>query len=47
MDAFALHSHRRALAAEDAGITDRAIVAVDAPVGGGALRVSRDEGPAS
>lgn len=45
MDAFAFASHRRALAAEDAGIAERAIVAVDVPAGGGALRVERDEGP--
>jgi acetyl-CoA acetyltransferase family protein len=46
MDAFALASHRRAVAAEDAGITQRAIVPVDAPQpGGGVLRVERDEGP--
>ncbi len=46
MDAFALRSHRRAIAAEDAGIVQRAIVPVDAPrPDGGAVRVERDEGP--
>jgi acetyl-CoA acyltransferase len=46
MDAFALDSHRRALAAEDAGIVQRAMEPVEAPLpDGGFLRVERDEGP--
>jgi acetyl-CoA acetyltransferase family protein len=46
MDAFALASHRRAAAAEDAGVTQRAIVPVDAPQPDGGVRlVERDEGP--
>ena len=40
MDAYALQSHQRALAAEDAGITGRAVAAVEA-----ARRIERDEGP--
>ncbi len=46
MDAFALDSHRRALAAEDAGVTQRALAPVEAPLpDGGFVRVERDEGP--
>ncbi|RBP17638.1 acetyl-CoA acyltransferase [Roseiarcus fermentans] len=46
MDAFALGSHRRAVAAEEAGIVQRAIAPVDAPQpDGGLVRVERDEGP--
>ena len=46
MDQFAAASHRRALDAEDAGLTSGAIVPVDAPTAdGGTRRVERDEGP--
>jgi acetyl-CoA acyltransferase len=45
MDAFALNSHRRAAAAEDQGVTQRAIARVDVPRADGALqRIERDEG---
>jgi acetyl-CoA acyltransferase len=45
MDAFALDSHRRAAAAEDRGVTQRAIVPVDVPrANGTSRRVERDEG---
>lgn len=44
MDAFSLRSHQLAARAEDQGITQRAIVAVDVPTAGGSLRVSQDEG---
>jgi acetyl-CoA C-acetyltransferase len=40
-DAFALRSHRRAIAAVDAGRFDAELVAVDTPTG----TVTRDEGP--
>ena len=45
MDAFALESHRRAIAAEDRGATARAITPVDVPAPDGLRRVERDEGP--
>lgn len=46
MDLFAFESHRRAMAAEDAGLTPRAIAAIDVPLpNGGTKRVERDEGP--
>jgi acetyl-CoA acetyltransferase family protein len=46
MDAFALASHRRAVAAEEAGVTGCAIVPVDVPTPEGrVVRVERDEGP--
>ena len=46
MDHFAASSHRRALAAEDAGLTGRCVATVEAPLAeGGAKRVDRDEGP--
>jgi len=46
MDHFAEASHRRALAAEDAGLTGRSMAAVEAPLAqGGTKRVDRDEGP--
>ena len=45
MDAFALESHRRAVAAEDRGATARAITPVDVPAPDGLRRVERDEGP--
>ncbi|MGZ3640344.1 MAG: acetyl-CoA C-acyltransferase, partial [Ktedonobacterales bacterium] len=45
-DAFALESHRRAVAAIDAGRFRDEIVAVDAPAGkGGSTRVETDEQP--
>ncbi len=45
-DAFALESHRRAIAAIDAGRFRDEIVAVDAPAGkGGTVRVETDEQP--
>lgn len=46
MDAYAHASHSRAIAAEDRGVTQRAIAPVDIPVADGAVRrVERDEGP--
>jgi len=46
MDHFAEASHRRALTAEDAGLTGRSMAAVEAPLAqGGTKRVDRDEGP--
>jgi acetyl-CoA acetyltransferase family protein len=46
MDRFALESHRRAVAAEDAGLTQRSICAVASPdVDGGVTVVDRYEGP--
>ena len=45
MDAFALESHRRAIAAEERGATAQAITPVDIPVPDGLRRVERDEGP--
>ncbi len=45
LDAFALESHRRAAAAQDAGTFDREIVGVDTvDEDGGAARVTADEG---
>jgi acetyl-CoA acyltransferase len=45
MDAFAVESHRRAAAAEDRGVTQRAIVPVDVPrTDGTSQHVERDEG---
>ena len=45
MDAFSLRSHTRAAAAEDAGLTARAVVPVDVPTAdGGVRRVTHDEG---
>jgi acetyl-CoA acetyltransferase family protein len=46
MDAYALKSHAGAIAAEERGVTQRAITAVDLPTaGGGVRRVECDEGP--
>lgn len=46
MDGFALQSHRRAIAAEEAGLTRRAIVPIETPSADGAPRVvETDEGP--
>ena len=45
MDAFAIESHRRAIAAEERGATAQAITPVDIPVPDGLRRVERDEGP--
>ena len=45
MDAFALESHRRAIAAEERGATAPAITPVDIPAPDGLRRVERDEGP--
>jgi acetyl-CoA acyltransferase len=45
MDAFALESHRRAIAAEERGATAQAITPVDIPVPDGLRRIERDEGP--
>jgi acetyl-CoA acyltransferase len=45
MDAFALASHRRAIAAEDRGVTARSIVPVEVPSAEGFRRIERDEGP--
>ena len=45
MDAFALESHRRAIAAEQRGATAQAITPVDIPAPDGLRRVERDEGP--
>ena len=46
MDDFALASHRRAIDAEDSGLTGRAITPLDAPGREGASkRIERDEGP--
>ncbi len=45
MDDFALQSHRRAVAAEDAGLTQRSIAPVDVPVDGTTRRIANDEGP--
>jgi 3-oxoadipyl-CoA thiolase len=44
-DAFALRSHRRALAAAEAGLLAEEIVPVDAPQGRGTVTVEADEGP--
>jgi len=46
MDDFALQSHRRAIAAEDARLTQRLITPVDVPVDDGTTRrIDNDEGP--
>ena len=45
MDAFALESHRRAIAAEDRGATVRAIAPVEIATSEGLRSVERDEGP--
>ncbi len=46
MDAFALESHRRAVAAEEGGLTRGVIVPIETPGPDGALRIiDRDEGP--
>jgi acetyl-CoA acyltransferase len=45
MDAFALASHQRAIAAEDRGATARSIAPVEVPSAEGTLRIERDEGP--
>jgi acetyl-CoA acyltransferase len=45
MDAFALESHRRAIAAEDRGASVRAIALVEIASPDGIRRVERDEGP--
>ena len=45
MDAFALESHRRAIAAEDRGASVRAIAPVEIATPGGIRSVERDEGP--
>jgi acetyl-CoA acyltransferase len=45
MDAFALESHRRAVAAEDRGLTARTIAAVNVPTPEGCRSIGRDEGP--
>src|SRR5215471_143299 len=46
MDDFALQSHRRAIAAEDARLTQRLITPVDVPVEDGTTRrIANDEGP--
>jgi acetyl-CoA acetyltransferase family protein len=46
MDEYALSSHARAIAAEDRGMTQRAITPVEVPTAdGGVRRVDRDEGP--
>jgi acetyl-CoA acyltransferase len=44
LDAFALRSHIRAMAAEDAGITSRAVQAIAVPTPTGTRKVDRDEG---
>jgi acetyl-CoA acyltransferase len=46
MDEFALQSHQRAIAAEDAGLTRASIASVDVPATDGGIRqVQDDEGP--
>lgn len=46
MDRFALESHRRALAAEERGVTVRSIAPIEVPAAdGGVRRIERDEGP--
>ena len=46
MDEYALRSHERAIAAEDRGVTERAIAPVNVPTADGNVRrVDRDEGP--
>jgi acetyl-CoA C-acetyltransferase len=44
-DAYALQSHRRAVAAQQSGAFDREIVPVEVPARKGAVTVSRDEHP--
>ncbi|GGJ86764.1 acetyl-CoA C-acyltransferase [Deinococcus aquiradiocola] len=44
-DAFALHSHRKAVAAQQGGHFDAEIVPVDVPGRKGTVTVNRDEGP--
>ncbi len=44
-DAFAVESHRRAVAAQAAGHLQQEIIAVDAPAGKGTVRVDTDEQP--
>jgi len=44
-DEYALHSHQKALAAQDAGKFDAEIVPVEVPGRQGTIRVDRDEGP--
>ncbi|MGC2784454.1 MAG: acetyl-CoA C-acyltransferase [Roseiarcus sp.] len=45
MDAFALESHQRAIAAEDRGASVRAIAPVEIAMPDGARSIERDEGP--
>ena len=46
MDEYALRSHEHAIAAEDRGVTQRAIAPVNVPTADGNVRrVDRDEGP--
>ena len=45
MDAFALASHQRAIAAEDRGASVRAIAPVEITMSDGARSIERDEGP--
>jgi acetyl-CoA acyltransferase len=45
MDAFALESHQRAIAAEDRGASVRAIAPVEITMPDGARSIERDEGP--
>jgi acetyl-CoA acyltransferase len=45
MDAFALESHQRAIAAEDRGASVRAIAPVEITMADGARSIARDEGP--
>ena len=45
MDAFALESHQRAIAAEDRGASVRAIAPVEITMQDGARSIERDEGP--
>jgi acetyl-CoA acetyltransferase family protein len=44
-DAFALASHRRAIAARDQGLFSEQLVAIEAPDGRGTKLVAEDEGP--
>ena len=44
-DAFALHSHRKAVAAQESGAFDAEIVGVEVKGRKGSVTVSRDEGP--
>ena len=44
-DAFALHSHQKAVRAQEAGHFDAEIVSVEAPGRKGSVTLSRDEGP--